>query len=92
MPTAAIPVFHASENVVAFPYHYVPAPAIMFPKEQPKKQKYKNHKTEFKCVCEKERFLSCKSGPTVHSTACKMKRFININASIKRKRYIIDRY
>jgi hypothetical protein len=78
MPTAApIPVFHASaQNVFAFPYHpyhYVPAPAAVMPKE-PKKRKYKNHETEFKCVCEKERFLSRKSGPTRHSNVCKVKR------------------
>jgi hypothetical protein len=76
MPTAApIPVFqHApAQNIFAFPYHYVPAPAAMFPKEPPKKRKYKIRETEFKCLCEKQRFLSRTSGPTIHSTACKMK-------------------
>jgi hypothetical protein len=68
MPTAPILVFHApAQNVFGFPY--VPT----FQKEQPKR-KYKNHETEFKCVCEKERFLSRKSGPTRHSNACKVKR------------------
>jgi hypothetical protein len=62
MPTVArIPVFNTSaQNVFAFPY--VPAPAIMLPKEQPKKRKYKSHEREFKCVCEKERVLSQRCG------------------------------
>jgi hypothetical protein len=74
MPIAAcIPVFNTSaQNVFAFPY--VPAPAVMFPKEQPKKRKYKNHEREFKCVCEKERVLSRRCGRTKHSNECKMKR------------------
>jgi hypothetical protein len=39
MPTAApIPVFHASAQF-AFPYHYVPAPAVV--DEQPKNRKFK---------------------------------------------------
>jgi hypothetical protein len=71
--TIPVPVFHASAQYAfpAFPYHYVPVV------NEPKKRKYKNHETEFKCVCEKERFLSRKSGPTVHSTACKMKQYLH---------------
>jgi hypothetical protein len=48
MPSTAapIPVFDASEqNVFAYLDHYAPAPAVMFPKEPPKKRKYKTHET-----------------------------------------------
>jgi hypothetical protein len=69
MPTAPIPVFHASaQNVFAFPY----APVSSFQKEPPK-WKWKNHETKFQCICEKERVLSRKSGPMKHINVCKVK-------------------